>query len=77
MLTAPYVTLLLGVLACVLRPALAAVSAEDLVVAFPIDEPHLPLAYASRAWRKVSAHGAWQQGIGTPPLTGYTHAHCS
>ena len=30
-----------------------AVSLEDIVVAFPIDQVHMPLAIASRAWRKV------------------------
>lgn len=54
MLTTPtYTALLLGVLGLLIQPALGAVTADDLVVAFPIDEPHLPLAYASRAWRKV------------------------
>ena len=56
MLTTPPCTALLlcGVLTSILLPALAAPpTADDLVIAFPVDEPHLPLAYASRSWRKV------------------------
>lgn len=34
------------------QQVVAAPSLDDLVVAFPVDMPHLPLAIASRAWRK-------------------------
>lgn len=55
----PTALLLATVLASVLPSALGAPpTADDLVIAFPVDEPHLPLAYASRAWRKVCVFGA-------------------
>lgn len=52
---APMLALLFCSVLCALLPCTntAHVTLDDLVVAFPVDEPHLPLAYASRAWRKV------------------------
>lgn len=48
-------TLLLGVLAAAILDAADAVpiSRDDVVISIPIDEWHMPLARASRSWRRV------------------------